>query len=58
MVKKSICQDQTFSPCPCKTVDLDNDISYCNFVNMFGEFIMVDNDNNSKKLSNTIVRGG
>ena len=49
MVKKNICQDQTFSPCPCKTVDLDNDISYCDFVNMFGESLIADNANNSKK---------
>jgi len=35
-VKKTVCNTD-FSPCPCKIIDLDNNISYCDLVNMFGE---------------------
>jgi len=35
-VRKTVCNTD-FSPCPCKVIDLDSNISYCDLVNTYGE---------------------
>ncbi|UCC21166.1 MAG: hypothetical protein JSV62_07795 [Promethearchaeota archaeon] len=48
MVRKRICYSD-FESCPCREIDLNNDVVYCNFIPYFGISLFEDNKNNSKK---------
>jgi hypothetical protein len=55
MVRKRICYSD-FNPCPCKVVDLDIEQTFCNFISMFGESLMSDNNYKTKETEKLLEK--